>query len=274
MKKTGLKKASQKAIKFASKQSPKILTGLGIAGMVTTAVLVGKATLKADLLRQEEIERRNKDLLEEAKINGYEECAQITKLAPVEIVKTCWKCYAPAVLLGMVSSACLIGANSVSTRRTAALATAYKLSENALSDYREKVIETIGEKEEKEIKSKVNEKKVSENPATKSNIIITNKGNTLCYECLSGRYFTSDIDSIKKVINELNKNLLKNDYISLNDFYLSIGLDTTTLGNLLGWSSEKGLIEVDFDAKLNDKGQPYIIVDFNIPPKYDYSVFA
>lgn len=113
---------------FIKKRGPEILTGIGIAGMVTTTVLAVKATPKAMRLVKE-------------KEDYYE-----IKLTPKEIVATCWKCYIPSVVTCALSMSCLIGASSVNLKRNAALATAYKLSETALTEYQEKVVETIGEK--------------------------------------------------------------------------------------------------------------------------------
>ena len=98
----------------ALKRSPEILTGLGVAGMITTVVLSVKATPKA------------MKLIEEEKFNRQNEQDSI-KLTKIETVKVAWKPYIPAIVTGTVSVGCLIGAASVSTRRTAAIATAYKL---------------------------------------------------------------------------------------------------------------------------------------------------
>lgn len=139
-----LSKAVKKVQMEMAKRSPEILTGIGIAGMITTTVLAVKATPKA--IRMLEVERDLK--------KGASDWNEDISLTPIEAVKATWKCYIPAVVTGTISIACLIGAGSVHTRRTAALATAYKLSETALSEYKEKVIETIGEKKSKSLKKK------------------------------------------------------------------------------------------------------------------------
>ena len=97
--------------KWTSKHSPELLTGAGIAAGVTTVVLAVKATPKALQLIEEEKRNRKTD-----------------HLKPVDMVKATWKCYIPAALTGTASVACIIGANSVNTRRHAALAAAYELS--------------------------------------------------------------------------------------------------------------------------------------------------
>lgn len=271
MKKTDLEKLSHAMKKGIGKHGPEILLGLGITGMLTAGVLAVTSTPKALRLMEEEIQSQNYVLSEEASTNGFKDCCQISKLQPVEIVQTCWKCYAPAVLLAVLSATCLISSSRASTRRTAAIATAYKISETALSEYREKVVETIGEKKERVVRDKVAEQQIKKNPLKAETVIITEKGNTLCYDTLSGRYFRSDIEIINKVINILNREMGQDLYISLNDFYVELGLESTKLGNLLGWCSDDGLLEVDFSAQLANDGTPCLVVDFNIAPKYDYS---
>jgi hypothetical protein len=238
----------------ASKHSPEILTGIGIAGMITTTILAVKATPKALRLIEEKKEKERVD-----------------KLSPLEIVKTTWKCYIPAVALGVTSTACLIGASSVSVRRNAALATAYKLSETALTEYREKVIETIGEKKERTVRDAIAKDKLEHDPVSNKEVIITGKGNTRCYETVSGRYFTSDIDKLNKIVNELNRRMLNEGYISLNEFYSEIGLPPLPLGDELGWRTDRGLLDLYFSSQLDDTGTPCLVVGFDVTPKRDYS---
>ena len=238
-----------------SKRSPEILTGIGIAGMITTTILAVKATPQALILIDNAKAEEDKD-----------------KLTPVETIKVTWKCYVPAAAICLASTACLIGASSVSSRRNAALATAYKLSETAYNEYRDKVVQTIGEKKEEAVKDAINKERVEKNPVTKNEVIMTGNGATLCYDHLSSRYFESDIDRIKRAENELNKQMLHDitGYVSLNDFYEEIGLDPTPLGRDLGWNAMKGLIDIHFGSQIADDGRPCIVIDHNVVPRYDY----
>lgn len=240
--------------KAVIKHSPEILTGLGIAGMITTTVLAVKATPKAlDL------------------INDRKDELETEKLPPTEVVKTAWKCYIPAAVTCATSTACLIGASSVHLKRNAALATAYKLSESAISEYKDAVIDKLGEKKEQTIRDKVAEEKMKKNPVSSSEVFITEKGNTLCYDTISGRYFKSDIDRIKRAENAINKQLLDEMYVSLNDLYDELDLDHTKLGDELGWKIDDGLVELYFSSQLADDGTPCVVMDFTRAPKYNFS---
>ncbi len=243
-----------------SKHSPSILIGIGITGMLTTTVLAVKATPKALRL----IDERKEEL-------------DVEKLTPVETVKTTWKCYVPAAVSGVASAACLIGSNTVNARRNAALATAYKLSETAFSEYREKVVETIGEKKERVVRDKISEEQIKKNPISNTNVIVTGKGQTLCFDPLSHRYFYSSIERLNRAANKLNYEINTDPFDTgrtLNNFYEEIGLPGTMTGDNLGWTLRTGLIEVYPSAQMVEEGEehegePCLVLNFSSPPQYD-----
>ena len=235
------------------KHSPEILTGIGIAGMITTSVLAVRATPKALILIEEKKDEEGTD-----------------KLTPVETVKVAWPCYIPAALTGALSVACLIGASSVNVRRNAALATAYTLSESALKEYQEKVIETIGDKKEQSIRDAVAKDRIDRDPVTSREVIITERGNTLCYDAISGRYFKSDIDKLKKAEDKLNRQMRDEMYISLNEFYCEIGINPTSIGDDIGWNIEHGYIDLNFSSQLADDDTPCLVINYRVEPRYGY----
>lgn len=238
---------------MVTQHSPEILTGIGIAGMITTTVLAVKATPKALRLIEEEQDRHHEEL------------------KPVDVVKACWKCYIPATVTGAVSVACLVGASSVSARRNTALATAYKLSETALSEYKEKVVETIGEKKERDVRDAIAKDKIAKNPVQQQNVVFTGKGETLCYDAVSDRYFKSDIEKLRKAANNLNSRMFDEMDISLNEFYSEIGLKEIAVGADVGWNINNGdKIDLYFSAQLTEDDTPCLVMEFNIPPKYNY----
>lgn len=242
-----------KSVRTAMKKhSPEILTGIGIAGMITTTIMAVRATPKALIL----IKERKNDL-------------ETDNLTAIETIKTTWVCYIPAAVVGTISVFCLVGASSTNLRRNAALATAYTLSESTLKEYQEKVVETIGEKKEQSIRDEVAKDKLVKNPVRE--VILTEKGgNTICFDVISGRYFKSDIDQIRKAVNELNRKMRDEMYITLNEFYYEIGLDGTKLGDDLGWNIDNGYIDLDFSSHLDANSTPCLVIDYRVAPIYDY----
>ena len=95
--------------------------------------------------------------------------------------------------------------------------------------------------------------KIVKNPVRE--VILTEKGgNTICYDAISGRYFKSDRDTINRAVNELNRQMRDDMYVTLNEFYYALGLDGTKLGDDLGWSI----------------GTPCLVIDYRVAPVYDY----
>lgn len=237
-----------------TKHSPEILTGFGIIGLGTTVVLAVKATPKALQMIEKKKEEEGTD-----------------ELTPIEVVKTAWKPYIPAAISGVTSVACFIGANSVHVKRNAALVAAYKLSETALLEYREQVVETIGEKKEKTVRDKVKQKQIDRIVTEETDVIFTGHGNSLCLDPLSKRLFKSDIEHIRRVENNINKQLLHDicGSASLNEFYDELGLERTDVGDILGWNTDN-LINLDIEPGITKKGEPCLVISHHTGPVYDY----
>ena len=257
------------------KHSPEILTGIGITGMITTTVLAVKATPKAlELIEESKYKKEEETVEHNCKVNKVSECMS-SDLKPLEVGKAAWKPYVPAAITGSLSVACLVGASRVNFKRNAALATAYTLSEKVLKDYKDSVVETIGEKKEEKIKEKVAQKKVDKQPASKSEVVMVNSdGKVLFLEPVSNRYFKSDVESIRKIINDLNYRLTTGteEYISLSEFYDEIGLSHTSISDEIGWNIYRdGQIAVDMPSAKTDKGEPCLVLDYNVSPRYDYT---
>ena len=246
------------------RHSPEILTGLGITGMFTATVMAVQATPKALIL----IEERKQEIKLEH-LNDEEPIA-VDKLDPAEVVKTTWKCYIPAAATGLMSAACILGANKINHKRNAALAAAYSISEATLKDYQKKVVETIGEKKEQVIRDEVAGDIIQRDPVQNHEVIITGDGNQLCYDVVSGRYFTSTSEKLKKTENILNLRLRDEMYISLNDFYYEIGLDYISIGDDIGWNVDDGYIDFSFSSKLTTDDRPCLVVNYGVAPRYDY----
>lgn len=246
-----MKKSVSKTLK---KHSPEILMGIGIAGMIATTVLAVKATPKALIL------------IEEEKNNPERENEPLTI---IETVKTTWICYVPSAVTGSFSILCLISANSINARRNAALSAACTLSVSTLKDYRKKVVEMIGEKKEQTINDALAKEKIQKAPVINKEVIITGQGETLCFDTISGRYFRSNIDKLKKAEIKLNRQMIDEMDASLNDFYYEIGLEGISIGEELGWNINE-LIDLSFSSQLATDGTPCLVIDYLVPPKYGY----
>ena len=235
----------QNGKEFLSKHSSDILIITGVGSLVASTILGIKATPKA------------LKLLDEA--NNPKD--------PKEKIK---RQYVPSISFGLTGILFIFYGTHINNKKTSALATAYAISENALLRYKDKVIETIGENKEKKIREAINQDDINKNPVKEAQIIITSKGNTLMRDSISGRYFKSDLEQIRKIVNELNRQMTHQNYISLNEYYSSIGLSPVKDGDLIGWNIDDGLIELEYSACLTEDEQPCISIDYSRSPKSKY----
>lgn len=243
--------------------SPAILTAIGITGTVTTAYLTAKATLKAHALLREEVARVN---------HGIPQSRQ-TEPTRKDVFLMTWKFYIPAATTGVVTIAAIFGANRVSTRRAAAMATAYSISERAFSEYKEKIVEKIGENKERAYRDEIAQERVEKNPVDEKTVIITGGGEVLCYDQFTGRYFKSSMEAIRQAENKLNHVILHDGYASLTDLYYELGLSPTSFSDEVGWTSDY-LLDIKVSTTMSEDNRPCLSIDFDIRPSRYFAHFA
>lgn len=243
-----------KVLNSVKEHSPEILVSAGIVGMASSAVLAVKATPKAMRL----IEDKKADL-------------GVTYLTKKETIQAGWKPYIPSVALGVVSAACIVGGTATNLKRNTALATVYALSESTLKEYQRKTLEIVGEEKAKEIdravaKARVKEKPVIIDQDDSEYITNTGDGNTLFYDSLSGRYFRSSTNAVDRAINNINKSMLSEHYITVNEFYNELGIPTIGAGSLIGWVLEKEMADISYDSDIDKNGEPYVVLEYRNRP--------
>lgn len=231
--------------KGISNNSPAILTGVAACGVVGTVIFAVKATPKA------------LELIDEDPKQG---------LTAKEIVQVAWKPYIPAMVMGTVTIACIIGSNQISTRRNAALMSLYSIAETGLKEYQSKVVKTIGENKERKIRDDIDKDRLEKNPVTNNHIVVTGNGDSMCYDVLSGRYFKSNIEKIRQKVNDYNRDLLTEMEATLNDLYYELGLEGVKMGNDVGYTSDN-LCEVDFSTQLTPDNEACIVLNFSMPQR-------
>lgn len=251
------------------RNSPSIFAGLAIGGVFSTTLFAIRATKPAIELIEMEKKSRAEDFAERYKANPDDPSLNISNLlTPLDYVRLTWKCYIPTIASGIITIVCIISSNKINLERNAALLGLYSISENTLKEYQRKVVEKIGEKKEEKIQDELYQDKLNANPLKGETVILTGKGEYLMYETFSGRYFRSDIEFLKKKVNEFNHTLLTEMYLPINDFFDDIGLEPVDSGRKVGWDVERGLMEIKFTAKITDNGEPCIVIGYKTEPKY------
>lgn len=247
--------------KVITDNSPVILTSIGVAGTVGTAILTGKASVKAVRV----IENYEREIKE----------GQLHNLAPnfsnKEKFLVTWKFFIPPVALGACTIASIIFANRIGTRRAAAIAAAYTFTEQAFEQYRDKVVETIGEVKEKKVRDEIAQDRVNENPVSGNTVFVAN-GEVLCMEAYTGRYFKSDHESIRRAENDIKAQVLNDGYASLGDFYYHLGLPRTSSCEEVGWNTDK-MPEIHISATVAEDGKPCLVISYYVEPIRQYMQF-
>jgi|SRR5690242_6407929 len=244
--------------RITADNSPTILTALGAAGAVTTAFLTAKATFKvARILEEDENEARVR-----TGDHGYE----FNRMAKL---KKSWPHYIPAIGVGCMTVGCIIMANGISTRRAAGLATAFALSERAFDEYKDKVVEKLGDSKERDLRDEIAQDRITKT-SNLGDTIIVGEGSVLCFESFTGRYFLSSMEELKKAQNNVNYKVLNDNYASLTDFYNEIeSLARTSYSDEVGWNTDR-LLELVFSATITEGGKPCIVVDYHVSPIREY----
>lgn len=242
------------AIDLIKKESPKILMALGTASFITTIILVNDEAPKAVTLLEKKKEEKGEEL------------------TFVEKVKEVGPIYIPAATAGVLSLLCFAGSQKINVARNAALVAAYKISENNLSEFKEAALKTVGERKLNDIQDTAAKERVRMHLPEDEFIISTGRGDVLCYDSISGRYFRSDMEWVRKAQNDLNFMLFAGGAATLNDFYDYLGLPWTKCGDMLGWEVDRvnsEPLDIRFTSTLDDRNRPVLVLEYKIGLAFD-----
>lgn len=229
-----------------ARNSPTVLTAIGVTGTIATAILAAKAGARSVVI-----------------LDRYDDSYSFRD--ELELV---WKEFVPPVLVGSGTIAAIIMANRIGTRRTAAVTAAFAITERAYDEYKEKVVELHGENKERKVRESIAQDRIEE--ATKDREIVpASDGKVLCLDAYSGRTFYSTVEDIKAAQNWVNYELLNNMHASLTDFYSRVGLSRIQWSDDVGWDCNRQL-ELDFTWGSTDDQKPCCVVTFHNPPFPDY----
>lgn len=265
------KKIGKDAGKFVRKNSPAILTGLGITGFATAIILTAKNTEKAnDAMLEVDFE-----IADDAEMNH-------TPVPPKhEIIfrkaKAVAPYYGPVLALSIASTGCILGAYKIQTDRTAAFAAAYELSESIRREYAAKVREKLGAEPEKEIRREVNHATAEKNMPSEDNdscIICTGNGNQLFCDCGTGQFFRSSVSAIQEARMNISQSIFLGNLVTGNSLLYELGLPSCKFGNIVGFSEEDlepcgelKLINMTWDTcYMTPWGESYAVVEYIIHP--------
>lgn len=258
----------QRSVAFTNQNSGILLTAAGIVGTVATAVLAGRGGYKASaILAAAKLEKL--DTLERAAVaKGEPEPEGLPELTRMETLVLVGPHILPALVTGGATITAIVFAHKVSAQKAAALAAAYGLAERNLSEYKEKVSEKITGPKQKAIEEELAQDAVNQTPGH-NNIVIV-EGDVLCFDKPTGRYFRSNMDTIRAAVNSTNAEINHHDHALASFFYEELSLDKTTWSDMVGWNTDQ-LLELTYSTVLTDDGKPCLAIDFKTMPREDYN---
>lgn len=260
-------KLAKTAANAIVKHSPAILTGLGIVGFGTTVAMTAKAAPKAKVIHDRwKVERYDIEQCEDDDAIKRKRIFKTVTDEGVELLPV----YGPVGLMAITSIGCFIGANKIQVDRQAAIMAAYSLSEKTLTTYQNKVIEKLGQETHQDILDEATKELVSSNPPNGYSMEteIIPAGTVRCYDNVTGRYFYSTREKIMEAESAINKRLLNETRIPLQEFYYEMGLeDRFAMGDSLGWDISSmyspQLLDIWFTPMLDDEKNPCLVLNYH-----------
>lgn len=249
-------------IKMPDISSTTVLTSMGVTGVVTTAYLAGRGSYKAALL----IDLEQRDIANRAEMHP---AMNIEPLTTKNKVKLVWPLYIPAISVGATTITAIVMANHTASKRIAALTVASGISERALTEYKAKVLEKLGEKKEMTIRDEIAQDRV--NATENKEVLVVGAGEVLCFDMYTGRYFQSTVEKIRQAENKINFEILNHMYASLSSFYGELGIPATQYSDEVGWNGLTDRFEVRFSTVMSPDNRPCIAMEFIRPPMPEYT---
>lgn len=246
----GFGKAKFTAIKY----SPEILLASGIISGAACVFFACKGTLKASGI-VEEHEKMVNDIHEALEIadegeytkeDAKKEMVVAYTKTGVSFVKT----YAPAIIFGTLSMACILSSHGIMKKRNVALAASLATVRTAFEEYRGRVVRDLGKEMDKhflyDTVEEVREKEVVTEDGKKKKIkekvvkaMYANAYSRIFDNCNAPDEFQKDGAAnyifIRSQMLNLQDKLVSRGYLFLNEVYDKLGFPITIAGQSAGW---------------------------------------
>ena len=248
-----------KLVVGAKRHAPEILTILSVAGIAATAYLGSRAGYRAGIQVVSEFSSR---------LDNAADDEEVLPLAPKEIIRDTWKFYIPVAVVGVGTALAVIGSNRVSAKQQVALISAAAISERALTEYQQKIVETTSRPKEQKVRDEILQDQVNEKGGEFDRLAPLKDGDVWVIESHTKQVFISNAEKIHRAENDANRQAIHDGYVSLNTFLDYLGLPTSDAGEVVGWTAQKPL-EVRIGGAARDE-KPVLTIDYVRPPTIDY----
>jgi len=263
------KSAGRSALKL-KKNSPHILFGLGVTGVIGGTVLACRATLK--------LERHINEFEAEVEVNKEHATGQDMAYIYGKHTGKIVALYAPAVLVGGAGLICLTTSHVQLTKRNGALTVAYAGILRAYDEYRGRVREEVGEEKEVELFHGIENMMFTNVDGKKIELKVVDVNKLSQYTRIfdeSNANYVKDAEINRVFIqcqqNYFNHLLQVRGHVFLNEVYQHLGFEHSRAGSIVGWAINKnGDNFIDFglfdasSARFINGDERAIVLDFNV----------
>jgi len=264
------------------KNSPAILFGAGLVGVVGSTVLACRATLKLEDVLDEGQEKIKKAKTLEHREYSEKDRENDVRIITIQTGVKIVRLYTPSIVIGGASIAALVQSHNILTKRNVALTAAYAALEKGFAEYRQRVIDKYGEEEDRNFRYGTREVEILEDGKKKT---VTRVGDGI--PSIYARFF----DPLSPEWNKepeynliflqcqqtyANDLLRARGHLFLNEVYDSLGIPRSKAGSVVGWIITNGQVAdafVDFGIWAGDDHnvrdfvngrEGSILLDFNV----------
>lgn len=226
--------------KLLKTNSSTILTCLGIAGIIGTAILSATNALKAT------------KKIKELELEKGEELTVPEKIKAVLPICT------PSIIVAASTIVCVVGSNIISKRKLSAALCAYTSLVGSLSN----VKATPSNSQNGDVENRKID--LCDMPDKEEPLMF--------YEPCSDRFFEATMLDVLKAEYSINRIFVLRGSVSINDFYNLLGLPKEEFGSDMGWSMSLNYSWINFNYERIEiyNGIECYILSYENPPETDY----
>lgn len=257
----------EKVAAVAANNATTLLTVGGVVGTVATAVVTGRASVKAHTVLEVVRAKKRAGFLADMPQDVTEMPSEVDELTKLEVLTIAGPYFIPPIILGTGTVTAIIMAHRMNAQKIAALAAAYGYSQRHFEEYKNKVSEKLTGPKQNQVEEELAQDQVNRTPGHSGIVVV--EGEVLCFDMPTGRYFRSTMENIKQAVNTTNAEIIHHDHASASYFYEELDLPATTWTDEVGWNNDN-LLELSYSTVLDPNNRPCIAIDFKTLPKVDY----
>lgn len=249
------------SITYLKHHSSTVLTCVGSAGVILTAVMTAKATVKAVRLINEA------------------ECQKKEELTKSEVIQITALTYLPPILIGASTIACILGANALNKQQQAMLISAYSFIDSSFKEYKDKLKELYGDETHQKIIDSIAIEKSNDNVNYAIGFfepcildVAENGENLLFYDEFTKRFFKATMAKVIDAEYHLNRNFSMSGQATVNEYLAFLGLDTEDRYDMIGWEVNDEYIWIDFNHRKSDSfdGFEFYVIEMQYEPSSEF----